>query len=170
MAGSFVPVTGAVVGATMYYDGKLVARDQSFTLPEVAFMTADIQASGTTTIPLMPLTENMETSVTKIGIDLLAASMLTPEKKPIEYRWMQTCNMADGSQKYVECKAFLTGGSNKIPGFSVEVGSASENENTITVYRYKLVIDGQQVVLIDKFSGQCEIMGKDYAKELNSFL
>lgn len=170
MAGQFVPVTGAVVGATLYFDGKLIARDQPFTLPEVAFMTADLNVSGTVTIPLMPLTENMEASATRTGVDLLAASMLTPEKKPIEYRWMQTCKMADGTEKYVECKAFLSGQTNKIPGFGLEVSSPSENEYTFTVYRYKLVIDGQQVLLIDKFAGLCEIMGKDYGKELNSFL
>lgn len=166
----FVPINGPVVADTVYCDNVLVARDVSATLPEVTPVTADVQAMGTLSLPIWQLIENMETAVTKIGVDMGLAALIKPDMKPLEFRWVQTVTDANGNTQNVGCKAFIKGIPNKIPGVSLAVGSASESEVTITTTRYSLIVGGNEVCLIDKLAGICKINGKDYAGDIGSLL
>lgn len=166
----FVPINGPVVADTTYCDNKLVARDVSITLPEVAPMTADVQAMGTLTLPIWQLLEHMESAVTKIGIDLGFAAMIKPDMKTIEHRWVQTVTDANGNTKNVGCKAFIKGIPNKIPGIGLEIGSPIEGEILFATTRYILFVDGVEIFHIDKLAGICRIYGKDYAGSISSML
>lgn len=166
----FVPINGPVVADTVYSGDKLVARDVSVSLPEVTATTADVQAMGTLSIPMWQLIDHMETAITKIGVDLGFASLVKPDMKAIELRWVQTVTDANGNSKNVGCKAFIKGIPNKIPGVSLEIGSNIEGEITLATTRYGLVVDGKELFLIDKLAGICRIDGKDYAGEINSML
>ena len=162
MAGAFVNICGPVVADTAYSNGSLVARDVAITLPEVTPLTADLQAMGTFTLPIWQLLDNMEASLTKIGVDMGLRALIKPDMEPLEFRWVQTITDANGNTRNVGCKAFLRGIPNKIPGIGLEVGSASENEVTITVTRYNLFVDGQEMFLIDRLAGKCRIAGTEY--------
>ena len=165
----FVNICGPVIGTTAYCEGKLVARDTAITLPEVTPLTADLQAMGTFSIPIWQLIENMETAITKIGVDMGLRSLIKPDMKPLEFRWVQTVTDANGVTKNVGCKAFIKGIPNKIPGIGVTVGEASENECTIATTRYNLFVDGQEMFLVDRLAGVVRIAGKNYA-DMNSLL
>jgi len=165
----FVNICGPVIGTTAYSDGKLVARDTAITLPEVTPLTADLQAMGTFSLPIWQLIENLETAITKIGVDLGLRSLIKPDMKPLEFRWVQTVTDANGVTKNVGCKAFIKGIPNKIPGIGVTVGEASENECTIATTRCNLFVDGKEMFLIDRLAGVVRIDGKDYA-DINSLL
>lgn len=160
----FVPINGPIVANTVYSDDKLVARDVAITLPEVAPLTADLSVMGTYTVPVWQLIDAMEAAITKIGIDLGLRSLLTPESKPLEARWVQTVTDANGTTKNVGCKAFLRGIPNKLPEIGQEIGSASEQECTLAISRYQLVVDGVEMWLIDRFAGIVRIAGKDVSK------
>lgn len=166
----FVNICGPVVADTTYCDNKLVARDTSITLPEVTPMSADLSMMGTFSMPIWQLIEHMESAITKIGADLGLRELIKPDMKPLEHRWIQTVTDANGNTRNVGCKAFIKGIPNKIPGISLEVGSASEGEVTIAVTRYALFVDGEEMFLIDRLAGIVRIGGKDYAGELNSML
>ena len=166
----FVPINGPVIADTVYVDNKLVARDVSATLPEVTATTADVQAMGTLSLPIWQLIEHMETAITKIGVDLGFASLIKPDMKAIELRWVQTVTDSNGKTKNVGCKAFIKGIPNKIPGIGLEVGATIEGEVTLATTRYKLVVDGKEICLIDKLAGICKINGKDYAGGIKSLL
>lgn len=170
MSGTYVPVTGAVIGTTAYFDGKLVARDAGLTLPEVAPMTATLQMMGEVEIPIWQLIQNLQASISKVGVDILAKTMIGPDLKPIEFRWVQMVQKLDGSSAEVGCKAFMNGFPASIPGYGIEVGSPSENDHPFNLIRYRLVIDGQEIVLIDRIAGKVVINGKDYTKNMNSML
>lgn len=165
----FVNICGPVIGVTVYSENKLVARDTAITLPEVTPVTADLQAMGTFSLPIWQLLENMETAITKIGVDLGLRELITPAMKPLEFRWVQTVTDANGTTRNVGCKAFIKGIPNKIPGISITMGEASENECTIATTRYNLFVDGQEMFLIDRLAGIVRIANKNYA-ELNSLL
>lgn len=166
----FVPINGPVIANTVYIDSKLVARDVTATLPEITPVTADLQAMGTMSFPIWQLLENMEAAITKIGVDLGLRTMIKPDMKPLELRWVQTVVDANGISKEVGCKAFLRGIPTKIPGVSVAVGDPSENECTFTVTRYNLFVGGQEFCLIDRLAGIVRIDGKDYASNIESML
>lgn len=167
---AFLDIHGPVVADSCYVNNKLVARDVAATLPEVAPSTADLRALGTMSVPIWQLLDNMEMSITKIGVDKGLSDMLKPEPLPMELRWMHTVTDANGATKNVQCKAFLRGIPSRIPGIGIEPGSASENEFTQTVTRYQLIVDGKELWLIDRLAGIVRIGGKDYASDLNSFL
>lgn len=56
----WLDIKGPVVADTVYADSTLVAKDVAFTLPGIEFLTADVQAMGNMTVPLIGLLENME--------------------------------------------------------------------------------------------------------------
>ena len=170
MAGIFVNICGPVVADTVYSDGVLVARDVSITLPEVTPQTADVSAMGTMSLPIWQLLDNMEASITKIGIDNGLGKLLLADIKPIEVRWVQTVTDANGATKNVGCKAFLRGTPNKIPCVGLELASPSENEVTLMVTRYALYADGEEICLIDRLAGIVRILNKDYAQDLTTML
>lgn len=165
----FVNICGPIVADTVYSDGKLVARDVGVTLPEVTPQTADLPAMGTMSMPIWQLIENMETAITKIGVDLGLSALIKPDMKPIEIRFIQTVTDANGNTKSVGCKAFIKGVPNKIPGIGVSIGENSENEVTIMTTRYNLFADGKEMFLIDRLAGIVRIDGKDYA-DISSML
>lgn len=167
---AFVPISGPVLADTVYCDNKLTARDVAITLPEVVPMTVDLPAMGTFTMPVWQMLEHMEAAITKIGVDSGFRSMIKPDMKPFECRWVQTVTDANGNTKNVGCKAFLRGIPNKIPGVSVAVGSPNEGEITIALTRYALFVDGVEVFLIDRLSNIVRIGGKDYAADISSML
>lgn len=170
MAGAFVPISGAVIGTTAYVGGKLVARDCAITLPDVSPMTATLPLMGEMEFPLWPLISNMQATVSKVGIDVLSATMIAPDLTPIEFRWVQQVMKVDGTTAQVGCKAFMNGLTASIPGGSAEVGSPIESDHTLNLMRYRLVIDGREVVLIDRTAGKVVINGKDYTRGVNTML
>lgn len=51
--GQWLDIKGPVVADTVYDGGVLVAKDVAFTLPGIEFLTADVQAMGNMTVPLI---------------------------------------------------------------------------------------------------------------------
>ena len=129
----WLDLKGAVVADTVYDSGVLTAKDTSFTLPAISQMTADLNAMGTMTVPIVGLLENMELSITKIGEDKGLGKMSKLDKHSFEFRWVQNVVKADGSTSPEGCKAFVrTFPPTALPGIGAEIGSASENELTYT--------------------------------------
>ena len=93
----WLDIKGPVVADTVYADSTLVAKDVAFTLPGIEFLTADVQAMGNMTVPLIGLLENMELSITKIGVDNDLRRMNRLKKQSFEFRWVQNVVKSDGS-------------------------------------------------------------------------
>lgn len=167
--GKFVPICGPFAADTVYSDGALMARDVAVTLPEVAAVTFEIQAMGNMTLPDWSRIENMETAITKIGVDKGLATLSKPGAKDLEFRGVQTVTDANGTTKKVNVKAFIKGYSNKIPGIGVAVGDPSENELTYATSRFQLFVDGEEMWCIDRLAGICRIDGVEYA-DMDSML
>lgn len=168
--GTWVDQKNAVVADTVYCDNMLAAKNVSVSLPEITFSTAEINAMGTIELPLVGLIDAMEASITKVGTDLGLIKMLTPEKHSIEVRFVQNSISADGKSMPEGCKTFLTGIPKSIPGVSIEVGNASENEVSLAVTRYQLYVNGEELLCIDKLNSICRINGKDYFADIAQYL
>lgn len=167
--GNFVNICGPVVADTLYIDGDLAARDIAATLPEIAYLTTTLQARGNWDVPLQGLFENMELAITKIGIDAGIGKMAKTGMRRLELRSVQSVQQVDGESKNQSIKVFATGLSNKIPGGSLEIGSAIENEMTYSLKRYQIFVDGEELVCIDRM-GECRIMGKSITSGIDSLL
>ena len=166
----FVPICGPVVADSIYVDGKLVARDVAVTLPEVAATTYEIQAMGVMTMPDWSRLADMETTVSKNGIDKNLALMSTPGAKRLEIRGVQPVTDAGGNIRNVGFKAEIVGYSNKIPSLGVSVGDPTESELTYATTRYRLFVDNEEMWCLDRLAYICRIDGIDYADKINSLL
>lgn len=159
---NFLDITGPVVADSVYAGSTLVAKDVAFTLPGLTFLTADVQAMGTMSVPLVGLLENMELAITKIGVDKGLGNMNRLEKQNLEFRWVQNVVKADGSSGPQGCKAFVRTLPGSFPELGVEVGSATEAENTYNVTRMEIFANGEEIVCVDRLNGILRVNGKDY--------
>lgn len=166
----WLDIKSAVVADTVYSDNQLVAKDTSFTLPGIEFLNADVQAMGNMTVALVGLLENMELAITKIGIDKGLSRMNRLQKQNFEFRWVQNVVKSDGSVSVEGCKAFVRTTPGSVPGIGVEVGSATENENTYNVTRMQIYANGVEIVCVDRLAQILRIDGVDYMKKINNLL
>lgn len=166
----WLDIKGPVVADTVYADGVLVAKDTSFTLPGIEFMTADVQAMGNMSVPLIGLLENMELSITKVGIDSGLSRMNRLQKQNFEFRWVQNVVKSDGSTATEGCKAFVRTMPGAVPETGVEIGSAPEQENTYNVTRIQIYANGEEILCVDRLSQILRINGKDYMESIVSLL
>lgn len=167
---NWLDMKGPVVADTVYADNKLVAKDTTFTLPGIEFITADLQAMGNMTVPLIGLMNNLELSISKIGMDAGLSRMNRLEKQNFEFRWVQNVVKSDGSMAVEGCKAFVRTMPGSFPEMGVEVGNATEHENTYNVTRMQIYANGEEVVCVDRLSQILRINGKDYMKNIVNLL
>lgn len=160
---------GPVIGSTLYSDGTLVAEDVTITLPAVTFVTFDIQAGGTVSVPTS-LVENMEMSVEKIGIDKGFKKLIKPGATKLESRWVAEEIDNEGNKKVIGYKAFMKGFIKEIPAPTVTIGEAQSSSLSYTITRYELQVDGKQHLLIDKFNHKVKIDGVDVVKSISNLL
>ena len=160
----------AIIADTCYCDNTLAAKDVSSSLPAVTFLTTEVKAMGSMDVILVGLLEAMEASVTKVGLDMGLAKMLTPEKHNYEFRGVQNVTKANGTTVPEGFKAFLTAVPKGIPATSIEIGSNTENEVSLAVSRYQLYVNGEEVLCIDRLSQICRVNGVDYYSKIASML
>ena len=163
-------IKGPVVADSVYADKVLVAKDVAFTLPGISFLTATVKAMGDMDVALVGLLEHMELTINKIGIDQGISRMNRLEKQNFEFRWVQNVVKADGSTSVEGCKAFVRTLPSSFPEMGVEVGSASELENTYGVTRMQIFANGVEVLCVDRLSQILKVNGKDYMKNIANLL
>ena len=168
--GKWLDIKGPVVADTVYADKVLVAKDVAFTLPGIEFMTADVQAMGNLSVPLIGLLENMELAISKIGIDNGLGRMNKLKKQNFEFRWVQNIVKSDGSTSVEGCKAFVRTMPSGFPETGVEIGSATEQENTYNVTRMQIYANGVEIICVDRLSQILRINGEDYMSKINNLL
>ena len=153
--GKWLDIKGPVVADTVYADNTLVAKDVAFTLPGLEFMTADVMAMGNMTVPLVGLLENMELTITKIGVDMGLSRLGRLEKQNLEFRWVQNVVKSDGTQGTEGCKAFVRVMPAALPELGVEIGSATEAEGTYTVTRMQIYANGAEYMCCLLYTSRC---------------
>lgn len=162
-------LNGPVLITKVLCGTNTVAEDVKISLPEVTFLTAEFNALGKMELPIA-LTEALEGTITRIGIDNGLFKMLKLKNQQFEYRWGQSTVTRSGETKNKGCKAFVKGTAKSIPGGDLEPGETFEGSIPIAITRYQLYVDGKECILIDKLKGILRIDGVDYAKELNSLV
>lgn len=163
-------IKGPVIADTVYESGQLVAKDVAFTLPSLEFLTTDVQAMGNMTVPLVGLLENMELSITKIGIDKGLGQLNKLKPLDLEFRWVQDVVKSDGTVKPEGCKAFVRAIPLSTPELEVELGNATEAETTYTVTRQQIYCNGEEYLCVDRLAGVLRVAGTDYYNDISTLL
>ncbi len=111
----------------------------------------------------MTLTINMR--VTSENMALLAGA------DNVEIRWVtdvfDTTNVKTGVNAH---KAFIKCINKKIDEGKLEPGATQDGSFDYEVFAYKRVINGKEILNIDKFNGIFAVNGKDFAKDVQAAL
>lgn len=166
----WLDMKGPILANTAYVNGQLVAKDVAVALPAVTPLTADYRAMGTVTLPVVGQIEAMETTITKIGIDLGLRSLIKFQSQTIEFRWAQDVKGSDGSSKVEGCKAFIRCVPKGIPGLTIDPGNTPEGDIALATTRYQLFVGGEEYWLIDQLNQILRIDGKDYCRNITNLL
>lgn len=161
---------GPILANTLYVDNVLSAEDVEFTLPAIEATTADVEAMGTMSFPIWARLEDMEASITKVGLDKGFSRMIDASMKTYEFRFPQETIDEGGNTKIVACKAFVKGIPASVPEIGVVPGEATSSEVTIKVTRYQLFVDGEEVHLVDRLAGILKINGHNYSSGVKNLL
>lgn len=170
MPNTWKDLQGAVLANTVYADGELCCRNATITLPEIANTTVELKAGGTIELPITSNVDAMEATITLGAPDNGFGALAIPSAHDVEVRWVQDSMDIEGKVRQVGYKAFMRAYSKTIPGLSIEVGSASENELTLGITRYQLYADGEEVLCIDQLNSIYRVNGTDYAADINALL
>ena len=161
---------GAILATSVYIDGKLSADDAEITPPDVEFLTTTIQAAGEVEIPLAGLTGPLELGITVPGVSVACGLLAQPEEHTIVINAVQQVIGIDGKVKNERVKYTATGYGKKAPSSTTKQGEAGSQEYTILCSAYKEVIGRDTLVDINKLSGDCFIMGKNYGNSIRKLL
>lgn len=161
---------GAILANSIYCDGKIIADDAEITLPDLEFLTAEIQAAGPVEIPLWGLLNAIELGITVPGISKDCAKLAQPEPHNIVINAVQQKVAMDGTVDVEQIKVSATGTGKKAPSGAPKTGEVASQEYIISCSAYKLDVDGDEVYNVNKFTGDCFIAGKNYGKKVKSLL
>lgn len=167
----FQPLLGDCIASSIYAAGQQRGRNIPCTLPEVTFGTIETPAAGgSVEIPIPQLIQSMEASVTKNGMDESFLALIKPEPFDLIINVAQKVTKEDGSSRHVHIKSFLRVVPKGIPGHDLTPGENSDRQITFSVYSFRQLVDGEEVLNIDKLKGICSIGGTDYMQDINSML
>jgi P2 family phage contractile tail tube protein len=99
------------------------------------------------------------------------AMLSRPGEIKLEIVWVvdvfDTNNVKIGLQQN---KVFISGVSKKYDPGKIDVNAGADGSSEFEVYYYRKIIDGVEVLLIDKFNFKYVVNGVDYASELRTAL
>lgn len=145
----------------------------AFAVPDVTPGQNELKGAGmigTVNVPDLTNIEAMEASITTSDDSDTASLLNDPDGVELVLHWAVDKVGAGISSEYIAYRAVIKGYASVIPGGEKKPGEATEIEHKISVWYYKLQIDGKDVILIDKYNSKCEINGKDMMKKLNKAL
>ena len=160
----------AILATSVYIDGKIAADDAEITPPDIEFLTAEIQAAGPVEVPLWGQTNALEFGLSVPGISTACGVLAQPEQHTIVVNAVQQKVGIDGKTSVEQIKYTVTGTGKKAPSGAPKAGENATQEYLISCSYYKEAINGETYVEINKFTGDCVIMGENYGKKVKSLL
>lgn len=155
-------------------DGKATKAGDttSVQLPSIEFLTDTIKGSGISGEVDFPTYYQTASMVT--GINLRASSEATTEliaADEIEIRWVTDCFDTNNVKVGINAhKAFIKGALKKFDEGKLENGAAQDGSLEYETFVYKRVINGKEVLHIDKFNGIFSINGINMLDNIKSAL
>lgn len=169
-------IANKVIDYTVYVrengKGTKMGDTTSLTLPSIERITDTIKGSGIVgeiDLPTYGQIGSMETEISiRVSNDQLGTLASATE---LEYRWVtDVIDTKTGKVKVQAHKAFLTVTNKKLEEGKVESGAAQDGSLAYEVLAYKRIIDGKEVINIDKLNGIYSINGKNMLDDINKYL
>ncbi|HWQ29882.1 MAG TPA: phage major tail tube protein [Negativicutes bacterium] len=149
---------------------KLINDTSSLQLPSIEMITDTLKGSGIMGEIDMPTPGQIASMVFTMNIKASnedSAYLITPGIIRIEVRWVtDRFDTTSGKSVQVANKAFVTCYVKKFDEGKVETGAATDGSYEYEVVAYQRIMDGKEILHINKLTGDFIINGKNYGKEL----
>jgi len=168
-----VIISGAIIAHKLLADNEEISDNVSCELPSVELDTAEIKGAGILGTIDMPATGQLGSMAMKMDFrstNKKIAGMAKNGKQNIELRFVRDTVTATGSVAPEGSKIFATGIVKKYDLGKVEDNSTQESSFEFEILRYRQVIAGKEVLLIDKQNYIYKINGVDYMQQIRSLL
>jgi|GEM_PF-981896 len=153
---------------------KLINDTSSLQLPSIEMITDTMKGSGIMGEIDMPTPGQIASMVFTMNIKASnedSAYLITPGLIRLEARWVtDSMDTTSGKSAHVANKAFITGYLKKFDEGKVETGAATDGSYEYEVTAYQRIMNGKEILHINKFTGDYIINGKNYGKELQAAL
>ncbi len=150
---------------------KLVGLTGEVELPAVTMVTDTLEGAGTggnMDIPVIGLTENMDIQIPFMSLTKDLFSLANPgEAEDLTLRGaIQGTDPATGKISYTSIAISMRGTVKEITPGTVKSGGRMESSVTMTLSYYKIALDGETVLEIDKLNNVFVVNGDDVLKEV----
>ena len=169
-------ITNKVIEYTVYVreNGKAtkIADTTSVTLPSIEKLTDTIKGSGIIgeiDLPTYGQIGSMETEVATRTTNDKWGTLITANE--IEYRWVtDVVDPSTGKVAVDSHKAFLKVINKKAEEGKLEPGSAQDGSTSFEVIAYKRIINGNEIINIDKLNGILAVNGVNMFDNISQYL
>ena len=150
---------------------KLVGLTGEVELPAVTMVTDTLEGAGTggnMDIPVIGLTENIDIQIPFMSLTKDLFSLANPgEAEDLTRRGaIQGTDPATGKISYTSIAISMRGTVKEITPGTVKSGGKMESSVTMTLSYYKIALDGETVLEIDKLNNVFVVNGDDVLKEV----
>lgn len=150
---------------------KLVGLTGEVELPAVTMVTDTLEGAGTggnMDIPVIGLTENIDIQIPFMSLTKDLFSLANPgEAEDLTLRGaIQGTDPATGKISYTSIAISMRGTVKEITPGTVKSGGRMESSVTMTLSYYKIALDGETVLEIDKLNNVFVVNGDDVLKEV----
>lgn len=166
-------ISGSVIAHKFFADNVEIDDNVSCELPSIEFDTTEVKGAGilgTVDMPSPAQIKAMSFKINSRSVNKKTAALAKTGKQSLELRFARDVIQADGTIIPASTKIFITGVTKKYEPGKVEQGSTMDGNMEFEVLRYRQVIEGEEVLLIDKFNYQYVVNGTDYMAAIRAIL
>jgi uncharacterized protein len=166
-------LSGSVIAHRFFDDNAEVGDNVSCQLPSIEHGTTSVKGAGILGSFDMPSTGQLNAmtfSASQRSISKGNINLSRPGLHNIELRFVKDAMTGDGQEVPEGTKIFVTGLFKKFDPGKVEEATTMDGSIDFEVLRYRIVINGEEVLLIDKRNFIYKVNGIDYMDKVKAAL
>ena len=166
-------IAGNVIAHKVLVDGVEQDDNVSCQLPSLENQTSELKGAGIMGSIDLPSTGQigpMSFAMSSRSINKKSAELAKPGVQNIELRFVKDTLNADGQKVPEGTKVYIAGVLKKMDPGKVESSATNDSSLEFEVLRYRQVIEGVEVLLIDKRSYIYKVNGVDYMEKIRQTL
>ena len=165
-------IIGATGGIKVLANGHEVSNVTSISLPEIETKGEEVAGGGILGTFALPTPGYFSAMTTSVSLRTGGSDKkyLLDDKVSLEVRLAANVQTSDGKLYVAGTRFYIVGFPSKIGNGSGEVGKTRDESIDYSTVRYREVVDGEEVLLIDQLAGVYKVGGVDMLSVLRSAL
>ena len=166
-------ISGAIVAHRFFDNGVEVDDNVSCQLPSIENGSTEVKGAGILGALDMPSSAQLNAMTFSASMRSMTKQNITcsaPGTHNIELRFVKDVKTDNGEMVPQGTKIFITGVFKKYDPGKVEENGTMDGSIEYEVLRYRIIINGEEVLLIDKVNFIYKVNGIDYMEKVRAAL